>query len=113
MTKIFIAASLLFSISVTSISQVTIGSSTKPKNGALLDIKQNDSLGENSNKGLGLPRVSLQAIDQLEPCTVTDDLSKSSHIGLTVYNMTDNSSTIGTLKEGLYFGMVINGNYRG
>lgn len=45
-----------------------------------------------------MPRVSLQHIQKLEPCVVTTDSNKKSHVGLTVYNLT----TDGVLEPGTY-----------
>ena len=103
MTRFVISAFLFFSFS--SYSQVTIGSPYSPNKGALLDLKQEDKKdgSANSKKGLGLPRVALVAIDTLDPCvTGADDVSKKDHIGLTVYNTTDNTDTDATLTEGVY-----------
>lgn len=93
-------------------SQVTIGSKFAPRAGALLDLKQKEITdgGVTSTKGLGMPRVSLVALDQLEPCTVTNDDNKKASVGLTVYNVNDNSDTDGTLKMDFIFGMENYGN---
>ena len=86
-------------------SQVTIGSALAPKQGAILDLKENEANdgGETSTKGLGLPRVSLVAIDKLEPCAETNVDNASAHTGLVVYNITNNSNSAATLQEGVYF----------
>ena len=97
-------------IATSSKAQVTAGSKGVPNSGALLDMKQEDNTdgSANSKKGLGLPRVALTAVDKLDPCVVTtgvvatDNAAKKSHIGLTVYNTTDNTSTAATLSEGVY-----------
>lgn len=79
-------------------AQITIGSSIKPKPGALLDLKQDENQGKNSSKGLLLPRVSLTSINQLYPM-FKDDLEYNNpatgkkviedqlHISLIVYNI--------------------------
>lgn len=73
-------------------AQVTIGSEYYPVQGSLLDLKEQNTLNENSKKGLLLPRVALEDIVKMDPCVssegITTDL-KNSHIGLTVYNVTD------------------------
>lgn len=46
-------------------SQVTIGSSLKPNEGALLDLKENDNIESNSTRGLHLPIVELHDINKL------------------------------------------------
>ena len=97
-------------IATSTEAQVTVGSKGVPNSGALLDMKQEDKTdgSANSKKGLGLPRVALTAVDKLDPCVVTtgvaatDAAAKKSHIGLTVYNTTDNTSTAATLSEGVY-----------
>lgn len=78
-------------------AQVTIGSSTPPKTGALLDLKQNDQQGFNSNLGMLLPRVYVKQKGQLLP--MLDDMQdyptnatvKSNqdllHTGLLVFNL--------------------------
>lgn len=77
------------------VGQVTIGSSKEPLKGALLmlDDGTTGSLGESAKKGLGLPRVELQAYDKLQMGTTADDLTAQgdAHIGLLVYNIADDS----------------------
>lgn len=72
-------------------SQVTIGSNLPANKGALLDLKE--SSGEvNATKGLLLPRVALKHPKSMSPIIEDDlavDAKKSSHIGLTVFNLTD------------------------
>lgn len=73
-------------------AQVTIGRDLAPKSGSLLDLKQNDNLDDNSTKGLLLPRVALEDVVKMGPCIQSDlvqEEDKKSHIGLTVYNVTD------------------------
>lgn len=84
-------------------SQVTIGSKYAPRTGVLLDLKENEVVdgGQTSTKGLGLPRVALVSIDDLSPCAANTSENKLSHRGLTVYNVTTDSTKV--LKEGLYF----------
>lgn len=78
--------------------QVTIGSLIEPREGVLLDLKENSSIQNNSNKGLMLPRVN---IVNLQPTSNTGSYGLSAsigspqteswdlaaHIGLTVYNL--------------------------
>lgn len=88
-------------------AQVTIGSSFKPKEGTLLDLKEESKLDgtPNSTKGLILPRVMLTDKNNLYPMfegsasgvpnsnydTSTEkDAEDLLHIGLTVYNMNFN-----------------------
>jgi hypothetical protein len=80
-------------------AQVTIGSGGSPADGALLDVKQRDASngGATSEKGVLFPRVSLTALNSLSPLVANaDQVSKSTHKGIVVYNVSNN------LKEGLY-----------
>jgi hypothetical protein len=75
-------------------AQVTIGSLIDPNKGALLDLKENTNLGTNAERGLLLPRVGLTDINHLYPMykpvdTDYTDEQKAAHIGLLVYNLTD------------------------
>ncbi len=76
-------------------AQVTIGSENEPREGVLLDLKENNQNGNNANGGLGLPRVALTSVTVL---TVDDDANKDKYTGLTVYNVTNNTE----LREGWY-----------
>lgn len=92
-------------------AQVTIGSTTAPEKGALLQLKDNGtySNGETAEKGLGLPRVNLLST-KLDATTYTD-LSKTidgangiwdkdTHIGLLIYNV--NEDMCKSIGKGLY-----------
>lgn len=78
-------------------AQVTIGSSKRPVGGALLMLDDGTvgDANENAQKGLGLPRVKLQAYDklqmgeQLAPELVGKEVE---HTGLVVYNLADEST---------------------
>lgn len=81
-------------------AQVTIGSSIKPQPGALLDLKQNDNKGDNSTKGLLLPRVYLTSLKQLypmfkdeleynDPTAAKKSLEDRLHTSLMVYNINE------------------------
>ena len=88
--SILLCIFLLFLL--TTNAQVTIGSSQKPLEGALLQLKENENIDVNSFRGLGMPRVELEAIEKLDPCIPSDELvegDKNIHVGLMVYNMTD------------------------
>lgn len=101
--QLFLLLLALF-LTATAYAQVTIGSGLKPKDGAILDLKQEHKPdgSANSKKGLGMPRVALLALDQLEPCAETNVANMKAHVGLMVYNTNDNTSTIATLREGMY-----------
>lgn len=93
---------LLFSISLANLqAQVTIGSGAEPQNGALLQLKETEGENDNSVRGLLYPRVSLVKANELFPmygmpgnenATYTTDKTtvNKSHIGLVVFNTTDN-----------------------
>jgi hypothetical protein len=76
-------------------AQVNIGTVEVPADGALLQLKTIAGAakgGENANKGLLLPRVSLVDYLSLEPAVSNasnDD--KKEHIGLVVYNLTEDA----------------------
>lgn len=88
---IFIICFLCASISITSFSQVTIGSSQKTVTGALLDLKEYTTKpdGSNSARGLLLPRLELTKANSLIDINQgTIDVSEyPKHTGLMVYNL--------------------------
>lgn len=79
-------------------SQVTIGTSSSPINGALLQLKETNDIDSNATKGLALPRVPLQNFNSLLPCAENTPANQSAHKGLTVYNTTES----GIFKAGMY-----------
>ena len=96
---------LLAAMCGTAYGQVTIGAGIKPVNGALLDLKENDSNGDvTATKGMMLPRVKLAEPDKLYPMfektpgsgtpngDYDTDVKKraqdAQHTGLWVYNLT-------------------------
>lgn len=83
-------------------AQTTIGADAEPAEGALLDLKEwsNPGGGETSGKGVLLPRVKLQKIDELKPLITTDpgDTEKQKYKGTVVYNV----ATVDNFKEGIY-----------
>jgi len=76
-------------------SQVTIGSGIEPRKGSLLELKENNSTGNNSDKGFSLPRVQLTSPTVLQ---LDVDAKKLEYKGLTVYN----TGTENGLVEGAY-----------
>lgn len=75
-------------------AQVTIGSSKKTESGALLMLDDGTTgpNNENAKKGLGLPRVELQAYNKLRMGTTNAaalDGQEDLHTGLVVYNIAD------------------------
>jgi len=76
-------------------SQVTIGSGIEPRKGSILELKENNEIGENSTKGFSLPRVYLTSPTEL---TVDNNTNKSKYKGLTVQN----TNSFNGLTEGIY-----------
>ena len=72
-------------------AQVTIGSNLSPRTGALLDLKETNTSGNNlanSTKGLLLPRVSLVSLQSLVPLVISaTEEEKKQSTGMVVYNM--------------------------
>jgi len=92
-------------------SQVTIGSSLKANEGALLDLKQenNDTGGETSTKGLMLPRVELKTLTPAtgklsESIGNTGTWAENIHTGLLVYNVVN---TLDACTGGAYDGVYV------
>lgn len=91
-SSIIVCLAFFLLLSLQLEAQVTIGSEYQPVRGSLLDLKEENTLNENSKKGLLLPRVALEDIVKMDPCISSDEITaelKNSHIGLTVYNITD------------------------
>lgn len=74
-------------------AQVTIGSGYEPRNGVLLDLKEDT--GGNSTKGLGMPRVNLVNATTL---TIANAGEEAGHKGVVVYNIASSAMD----GEGLY-----------
>ncbi|MDU1891825.1 MAG: FISUMP domain-containing protein [Dysgonomonas sp.] len=87
-TTILLAIIVLGGQAATLNAQVTIGSGNKPNRAAILDLKEWDAQGANSNRGLALPRVNLTEADKLYPMFTAgyDANLNKTHAGLTVYN---------------------------
>ncbi|MFV0419024.1 MAG: FISUMP domain-containing protein [Dysgonomonas sp.] len=81
---LFFAIILLFNYGIRA--QVTIGSNTPPASGAILQLKENDSINANSTKGLLLPRLQLNGhnLDSIE--TEPSD-TPGIYVGLTIWNL--------------------------
>lgn len=103
--SILLAALMLLAPIYHICGQVTIGSHHKPEQGAILDIKENNNDGKNSDKGLGIPRVILSNLTELYPMygsygaekeeyTQNKTILKQKHAGLTVYNVNENDPNI-------------------
>lgn len=88
---IFLIYTMMLALPAIAEAQVTIGAAREPREGALLDLKEEDS----TKKGLGLPRVALS-----EPGTFGLDKQEAAagYAGMTVYNVTNN----GKINEGIY-----------
>lgn len=97
---------LLLMLTSNIFAQVTIGSTIPPLKGALLDLKDGtvdpNNLGVTASRGLGLPRVALQAISgdlgkSLDSSVnIEGNLDKDEHIGLVVYNTNKDESSEAT-----------------
>lgn len=108
---IFFVSFLLAQICFSAIAQVTIGSGYKPRSGTLLELKQNENLGANSNKGLLLPRVVLSDLTKLYPMLENEDEYNTSsteqesqnkiHTGLMVFNSNECFNTTSN-SQGVY-----------
>lgn len=95
----FIIALLSSASAINCLAQVTIGSTIPPVEGALLELRQKDI----TTKGLHLPRVkltSLESLDDIDPQS-TNRPDSDTHIGLTVYNVA-NDSICPTIDPGIY-----------
>lgn len=69
-------------------AQVTIGSATPPARGALLQLKENEGIDENSTRGLLLPRLIINDLHSLQELNVPNE-EKLSHTGLLVFNLNE------------------------
>ena len=105
MKKLFLSVAVAFA--TFSNAQVTIGTTVKPIEGALLDLKQHtpDSNNVTSSLGMSLPRVKLTNKTALYPMFDSDteylnnkESIDSQHTGLLVYN-TNNCQP---LRKGLF-----------
>lgn len=91
-------------------SQITIGSATAPVRGALLDLRQTDAvIGENSTKGLLLPRVEITDLFKLKmgdnEISDSDEQGNqySEHTGLLAYNVNEDYCVAGgPILKGIY-----------
>lgn len=94
---------LLIIIGITPLcvlAQVKIGDNTPPVAGALLELSQ----GETTSKGLGLPRVLLNSLNNLNDIDPTNKTRPDvkEHIGLLVYNVGVTNEACVTTIPGLY-----------
>lgn len=88
--KILLSGITILAFLAAARAQVTIGSDVPPRDGLLLDLKQDASINNipNSTKGFGLPRVALNSLTTL---TVDEPSKSQDYVGVTVYNTTSNS----------------------
>jgi len=86
--KVIFLSVLLLLVSINAAAQVTIGGDKAPEKGALLELMAN------KGKGLLLPRVNLIAVSQLEPEGAVGPWNSTTHIGLWVYNMFDDTNDL-------------------
>jgi len=83
-----------FYLPLAIMAQVTIGSNVIPNPGAIVDLKEDGSSAQNSVRGVNLPKVELQNINELYPMFTSGDAAYTSdekkiHTGLAIYNITD------------------------
>ncbi|WP_165024427.1 FISUMP domain-containing protein [Dysgonomonas sp. ZJ279] len=100
---LFIYSLLIIFSTFTLKAQVTIGSSIPPNDGALLDLKEYEASipgGNNSNRGMILPRVELKNFRDLTALGITEDATL--YTGLMVYNVADQLDICAMLPSGLY-----------
>lgn len=96
MKQIFIFFAIFFCVTASN-AQVTIGSGIPPHTGALLDLKENTD--GSSTRGLLLPRVALEAINNPAPLAAHEK-------GMTVYNIATSASSVSSayyVSPGLYY----------
>lgn len=107
-TYIFITAIVIVNI-VSLPAQVTIGLNAAPEEGALLEIKQENSTLKNSDLGFKIPRVNLTDVSELYPMygskgseepvySNNKSTLKEANKGLMVYNL----SEVSGLVRGMY-----------
>lgn len=85
---LFIILATLWTLHIEA--QVTIGLDEPPASGTILQLKETSSITDNSEKGLGLPRVELKSLtgDLAVSMGATSGIyDAQSHIGLLVYNV--------------------------
>ncbi|MDM1349831.1 hypothetical protein HX017_14120 [Myroides marinus] len=98
---------LLFGLVNNMFGQVTIGVGEPPMGGAILQIKTIEGVkgaGENSNKGVLLPRVGLKDMKMLYPMFEVGydkSLQDPLHVGLVVFNT--NANLLDSNGIGMYF----------
>lgn len=99
----FIVISILTHLNMSA--QVTIGSNEPPVEGALLQLKELSGAGGgiNSLRGLGLPRISLSMLNDLDDVVGTSKPEgyKEAHIGLVIFNV-PNTAICPIFEEGVY-----------
>jgi len=99
-------------------AQVTIGMDGDPVSGAILQLKQSDATSgndENSEKGLGLPRVIINNQTPANPAALAASIGNNSgnydleeHVGLVVYNIQEPVFNVETCQyEGVPIGVYV------
>lgn len=104
--KIFVIIAFTLFSTTDLLSQVTLGSDITPADGAILDLKQEDTnKTKNSKLGMKIPRVELSNVYELYPMygaegsedavyTANKADIKTANKGLMVYNMANNKGLI-------------------
>lgn len=107
--KTFCFSLFVFVVSINSINaQITIGVDEDPASGALLQLKDKKNVTDNSanaTKGLGLPRVRLSVIENLDDVLSSQDMTgdyKARHIGLVVYSISEGCANDHSFHKGTF-----------
>lgn len=102
-STLYLFSLILFFSADKIFAQVTIGSTVKPSEGALLDLKEEGV----TTKGLVMPRVKITNLHPTSNSELGNSIGSSEsfgmqdHIGLTVYNVADDP-ICPTIPSGLY-----------
>lgn len=97
--NLFLIFGCLFLIALPGKAQVTIGSDSKPLDGALLQLKTNDGTADNANGGLLLPRVALASTTDISKISGMTAATQANYKGLVIYNVT---TTVPAVPSGTY-----------
>lgn len=85
--KIYLFSIFSLLLTYSAYGQVTIGENKSPAIGALLELTESNGL---ATKGLAMPRVWLEYIDELLPCVDNETANdRLIHTGLVVYNLNE------------------------
>lgn len=104
--KVFLLGILLYLLNISPTqAQVTMGLSEPPITGAILQLKNIPGVtggGANANRGLLLPRVKLEKVDDLSCIRTSANEDPLQYIGLLIYNADRVENEWGVLPAGIY-----------